>query len=157
MVALTDALATHRLVDDQAEAVELANDLCLAALLGDGIYNMGELLSHAVLDSLRGTQQQWLVDLVAAFNAGDVKGFIAMKPVWSSQSGDLTNAEDALLEKVRLLSVMEQVFRRQSKDRAVPFSDLAAAANIAEDEVCARDALLLWVCCSLFTFFSTVT
>jgi hypothetical protein len=57
------------------------------------------------------------------------------RPVWSSQSGDLTNAEDALLEKVRLLSVMEQVFRRQSKDRTVPFSDLAAAANIAVDEV----------------------
>jgi 26S proteasome regulatory subunit N9 len=58
----------------ESDAVELANDLCLAALLGDGIYNMGELLSHGILDFLRDTQQQWLVDLVGAFNAGDVAG-----------------------------------------------------------------------------------
>lgn len=59
----------------EGEAVELANDLCLAALLGDGIYNMGELLSHGIVDFLRDTQQQWLVDLVMAFNSGDVAGY----------------------------------------------------------------------------------
>ena len=71
------------------------------------------------------------------------------RPVWSAQSGDLTSAEDALLEKVRLLSVMEQVFRRQAKDRAVPFSDLAAAANVPEDEVRSVQSCFLLVLCDV--------
>eukprot|EP00037_Helgoeca_nana_P006301 m.58107 g.58107 ORF g.58107 m.58107 type:complete len:382 (+) comp17189_c0_seq1:21-1166(+) len=119
----------------ESDAVELANDLCLAALLGDGIYNMGELLSHGILDFLRDTQQQWLVDLVGAFNAGDVAGFVAMKEVWSTKSGDLVSAEEELFEKIRLLSIMEHVFRRQSKDRKIAFSEIAASAQIDESSV----------------------
>jgi 26S proteasome regulatory subunit N9 len=44
--------------------------LGLAALLGDGVYNFGELLAHPVLESLRGTESEWLIALLFAFNSG---------------------------------------------------------------------------------------
>ena len=56
----------------EAEAAQRAHDLGLAALLGKGIYNVGELLAHGIMDSLRGSKGQWLVDLLEAFNGGDV-------------------------------------------------------------------------------------
>lgn len=58
-----------------------------------------------------------------------------MKEVWSANSGDLVVAEDQLMEKVRLLAIMEQVFRRQSKDRRISFSELSAAAQIEENSI----------------------
>ncbi len=45
-----------------------ANDLSLAALVSDSIYNFGELLLHPILDSLIGTPNAWLRDLLFAFN-----------------------------------------------------------------------------------------
>lgn len=72
-----------------AESVERAYDMGLAALVGKGIYNMGELLSHNIMDVLRGTEKEWLVTLLAAFNSGDVRKFKALQPEWSAQSPDL--------------------------------------------------------------------
>lgn len=46
--------------------------LGLAALLGEGVYNLGELLAHPVLETLKQTENAWLVDLLLAFNAGDL-------------------------------------------------------------------------------------
>lgn len=46
--------------------------LGLAALLGEGIYNIGELLAHPILQSLTRTENDWLIDLLKAFNSGDI-------------------------------------------------------------------------------------
>lgn len=46
--------------------------LGLAALLGEGIYNIGELLAHPILESLKGTENEWLMELLQAFNSGDI-------------------------------------------------------------------------------------
>lgn len=46
--------------------------LGLAALLGEGIYNIGELLAHPILESLKGTTNNWLIELLKAFNSGDL-------------------------------------------------------------------------------------
>ena len=48
--------------------------LCLAALLADDVYNFGELLQHKILDPVRKGQNKWIVDLLEAFNSGDIKG-----------------------------------------------------------------------------------
>lgn len=45
------------------QQVKYAFLLTLAALLSDDIYNVGELLQHPILDSLKYTPNQWLIDL----------------------------------------------------------------------------------------------
>merc|ERR1719471_2062615 len=62
------------------EQANHAFHLALAALLGDRIFNFGELLAHEVLQSLKGTEHAWLIDLLLAFNCGDVAKFRALKP-----------------------------------------------------------------------------
>lgn len=117
------------------ETVERAYDMGLAALLGEGIYNIGELLSHNLIDSLRGTEKEWLVNLLVAFNTGDVRKFKSLQPEWSSQSPDLAESADLLNEKVSLLCLMEVVFKKQAKNRNVAFTELAQAADIPIDRV----------------------
>ncbi|KAJ6836210.1 26S proteasome non-ATPase regulatory subunit 13-like protein B [Iris pallida] len=52
--------------------LDLAFDLSLAALLGDNIYNFGELLAHPIINSLLGTKVEWLYYILQAFNTGNL-------------------------------------------------------------------------------------
>lgn len=80
--------------------------LALAALLGEGVYNLGELLAHAVLESLKSTENAWLVELLYAFNSGDITKFETMKAKWSTVA-DLAAQELFLRQKISLLCLME--------------------------------------------------
>lgn len=117
------------------EKAERAFDLGLAALLGKGIYNIGELIQHEILDALKGTDKQWLIDLLLALNCGDVARFKELLCSAKESSPDLAANEDLLLEKIKLLAVMEVVFNRGSGDKVVEFSVIAEAAEIPVGEV----------------------
>jgi len=108
--------------------------LALAALLGDKVFNFGELLAHPVLQALKGTDNEWLVDLLFAFNSGDVAKFRQLKPKWATQPDLLAN-ENLLFEKVCLLCLMEMTFRREANQRQIKFAEIAAATTLPEDQV----------------------
>lgn len=40
---------------------------------------------HPILESLKGTPNAWLVDLLFAFNRGDIDMFERLKPSWAQQ------------------------------------------------------------------------
>merc|ERR1719228_1660827 len=108
--------------------------LSLAALLGDKIFNFGELLAHEILQSLKGGENEWLIDLLQAFNCGDVSKFRQLKPKWSTQR-DLAHNEALLFQKVCLLCLMEMVFRREATERQIKFSEIAQATTLPVDQV----------------------
>ncbi|KAI8063183.1 hypothetical protein BC940DRAFT_307765 [Gongronella butleri] len=123
-------------VDDmpQQEKEERAYDLSMSALLGDSIYNFGELLMHPILDSLTNTQHDWLRTLLFAFNAGDIGKYEALVPHFSSQPLLQKNAE-ALNRKICLMSLIEAVFRRSADNRVIPFSEIASETRLPLEEV----------------------
>lgn len=42
-------------------------------------------LMHPVLESLRSTDRQWLIDTLYAFNSGNVERFQTLKTAWGQQ------------------------------------------------------------------------
>jgi len=108
--------------------------LALAALLGEKVFNFGELLAHPILQALKGTENEWLVDLLFAFNSGDVAKFRQLKPKWATQA-DLQANEILLFEKVCLLCLMEMTFRREANQRQIKFTEIATATTLPEDQV----------------------
>jgi 26S proteasome regulatory subunit N9 len=56
-------------------AVQLATDMSLAALAGDGVYNFGEVLATPIVAALEGTPNAWLGEMLRIFNRGDVEAF----------------------------------------------------------------------------------
>lgn len=108
--------------------------LGLAALLGEGIYNIGELLTHPIIDSLKGTENEWLIALLHAFNNGDINKFEQMKPQWG-QIPDLLAQEVKLRKKVALLCLMEMTFVRSADKRSIPFADIAEHTKLPVNEV----------------------
>ncbi|ALC47806.1 Rpn9 [Drosophila busckii] len=108
--------------------------LGLAALLGDGVYNIGELLAHPILESLRNTENEWLVELLKAFNTGDINKFNDMKKIWS-KIPDLAAQEVKLRQKISLLCLMEMTFKRSAIERAISFADIANETKLPAKEV----------------------
>ncbi|XP_076819396.1 26S proteasome non-ATPase regulatory subunit 13-like [Clavelina lepadiformis] len=116
------------------EQQERAFNLGLAGLIGDKVYNFGELLQHPILDSLKGTNKQWLIDLLFAFNSGNIEKMDALKGYWSAQP-DLIANEMKLRQKIMLLCLMEITFARPANNRHIDFSEIASKTGIPIDEV----------------------
>ncbi|XP_041084589.1 26S proteasome non-ATPase regulatory subunit 13-like isoform X2 [Polyodon spathula] len=87
--------------------------LGLAALLGEGIYNFGELLMHPILESLRSTDNRWLIDTLYAFNRGDVEAFYILKGCWDTQ----------------------MVFTRPAHRRQITFQEISSRAKLPVNKV----------------------
>ncbi|XP_066991424.1 26S proteasome non-ATPase regulatory subunit 13 [Anabrus simplex] len=108
--------------------------LGLAALLGEGVYNLGELLAHPVLETLKPTDKAWLVELLYAFNTGDIALFDKMKPQWSTIP-DLAAHELKLRQKISLLCLMEMTFKRPATDRQLTFEEISRETRLPINEV----------------------
>lgn len=118
----------------KAEQVQCAHDLSISALLGDTIYNFGELLLHPILASLQGSEYAWLADLLFAFNAGDMGRFEALLPRLASEPM-LQAHVPFLRQKLCLMALIESLFHRSMYDRTLPFTSLASETRIPVDEV----------------------
>ncbi|KAM7258691.1 hypothetical protein ACFE04_014432 [Oxalis oulophora] len=118
--------------------LDLAFDLSLSALLGDNIYNFGELLAHPILKSLLGTKVEWLYYILQAFNAGDLVRYQelcrAHNAALSAQPALVEN-EKKLLEKINILCLMEIIFSRSSEDRTIPLSVIAERTKLSIEDV----------------------
>ncbi|CAH1102082.1 unnamed protein product [Psylliodes chrysocephalus] len=114
--------------------VQHAFFLGLAALLGEGVYNLGELLAHPVLDSLKSTENAWLIELLYAFNSGDIKRFEAMKTQWAGIA-DLAAEELFLRQKISLLCLMEMTFSRPSHNRQLTFAEISKETKLPLNEI----------------------
>ncbi|XP_071693310.1 26S proteasome non-ATPase regulatory subunit 13 homolog A-like [Rutidosis leptorrhynchoides] len=118
--------------------LDLAFDLSLSALLGDNVYNFGELLAHPIVKSLLGTKVEWLYYILEVFNSGDLVRYQELcrvhKSSLSAQPALLEN-EKKLLEKISILCLMEIIFSRPSEDRTIPLSTIAEQTKLTVKDV----------------------
>ncbi|CAF1377725.1 unnamed protein product [Adineta steineri] len=115
------------------EKAERAFNLGLAALLAENVYNFGEILQHPVLDALKNTREQWLIDLLQAFNIGDVEKYESLKSVFQIQP-DLCMAEIILKRKITLLCLMDMIFAAGGA-RALSFNDVAKRTKLPVEQI----------------------
>lgn len=129
---------TH--VDDLAEAEKysLAQDMSLAAITGEKIYNFGEILATPILNSLDNTPASWLKLVVESLNRGDMDKFHQTLQQYSQQLNStpvLVANKDFIIEKAVLLSIVNLVFQRASHDRIIKFSEIADKCSIPVEKV----------------------
>lgn len=110
---------------------ERAFTMALAALLGDEIFNFGELLQHPIIHCIE-PSKRWVVELLEAFNTGDLGRYEALKPQWSTQPDLVTHALE-LRKKITLMSLMEMTFN--SHDGILTFEHIASHARVETAEV----------------------
>jgi 26S proteasome regulatory subunit N9 len=122
------------------EALTISFDLGIAALVGEGLYNFGELLEHPVVTTLEETEFAWLAELLRAFNAGDIAQYEALVGQHHAklhQQPALLANTTFLKEKITLMSLTETLFQRigPSGERTISFDEIASASNLPVDQV----------------------
>jgi 26S proteasome regulatory subunit N9 len=121
-----------------ADRVTWAVDVAQAALVGNGVYNFGEVNAHPILKALAGTPHEWLVGLLGAFQNGDIDRFNAVvaanKAAFDAMPA-LASSVPAIREKITLLAVMELAARRPASARVITFDEVAAETQLPADNV----------------------
>ncbi|KAF8332023.1 uncharacterized protein EI90DRAFT_2972088 [Cantharellus anzutake] len=116
------------------ERVTRAHDLGVSALLGETIYNFGELLIHPILDSLDGSRHAWLKELLFVFNEGNIGKFEALGPQLPREPL-LQESYSFLRQKICLMALIEAVFKRNAHKRTMTFQIIAEETKLPKDEV----------------------
>ncbi|EKX31540.1 26S proteasome regulatory complex, subunit RPN9 [Guillardia theta CCMP2712] len=116
----------------------LAFDLGLAAICAEKIYQFGELLLHPILQSLKGTAGEWMVDLLHTFNKGDIAEFERVSTENAAaiqQQPALIGNAQRLREKIRIFALLELLRDIPADSRTVSFAPIAERTKLPEDEV----------------------
>jgi len=105
-------------------------------MLGDNIYNFGELLQHPILQTMNGTEWEWIKSLISAFNAGDIGKFDSMIPKFSSEP-ILDSSINFLRQKICLMALIQAAFarKRDGSSRLMTFQSIAEATRLPVHEV----------------------
>ncbi len=121
-----------------AERRAMAIDVALAALVGEGIFNFGEVAGQPILSALADTPLSWLSDLLRVFQTGDIDSFNALvsqhRESFDAQPA-LVAASGTLKEKIVLISLMELAARQPANDRSLKFDDVAIETRLPVDQV----------------------
>ncbi|XP_065187673.1 26S proteasome non-ATPase regulatory subunit 13-like [Sycon ciliatum] len=122
-------------IDDlpKEELTDCAFALGIAALLGEGLYNFGEMLEHPIVKCLEGTDREWMYTLLQRANAG-VLAHLDQTAEWKTQK-DLASAEQKLRAKISLLALMEMVFAHPASERTIAFGDIATRVGVSLEQV----------------------
>ncbi|KAI5451375.1 26S proteasome regulatory subunit [Naganishia albida] len=116
------------------DLVSRAHDLSIAALLGETIYNFGELLQHPLLNVLEDSPLKWIKDLLFVFNAGDIGQYEVLSQRLSEEP-ILDNDQDFLRQKICLMALIEAVFKRPRSQRNMSFQTIASETKLPMHEV----------------------
>ena len=120
-----------------SDKVRLAYELGLAALVGDNIFNFGELLTHPILTCLDG-EHAWIGEILFAFNKGDIAKYDQLTQQYAAQmnkEATLVSNEKQLREKISLLALIDLVFKRETNNRTFSFAEVAAATHVPVTDV----------------------
>jgi 26S proteasome regulatory subunit N9 len=111
---------------------QLAVDLCLAALTGDGVYNL-----HLPKDLLP-IAPKWLTDMVTAVANGEVLEFRKLTQDHAEeikQQPALVHRATAVQEKITMLALVHLVFDKPSMERTLSLEEIAQHLQVPIEQV----------------------
>ena len=128
--------AVTNLTDEEKN--KLRYELCIAALLGDKIYNFGELILHDIFQeisqpssSTTSSQYNWLYQLIINLNAGNVDNFNHWLSIAIKKAPILEQHQIFLKEKLTIMALLELV----SADKKLSFDIISEKTNTPIDQV----------------------
>ncbi|KAK8443342.1 hypothetical protein B9J08_01707 [Candidozyma auris] len=129
------------------QQIKFCYDLCIAALLGNKIYNFGELILHDILKVIsdQSSEYFWLYNLITNLNAGNLAKFNEWLQVSMSKSPFLAHHKTFLHQKIVIMSLLEKISTEQATNKRLSFKSISDVTGTQIDEV----ELLIIKCFSL--------
>lgn len=116
----------------------LAFDLCVASLLASGIASFGELASHPILESLTGTENEWMRNFIVMLDNGAPECIDAYEQTYAThiaKSPVLGQFSDMIKRKVSMAVFFEFIFQQPFDTRVFSFDSVAKKCQMSKHEV----------------------
>ncbi|CCG21714.1 Rpn9 protein [Candida orthopsilosis Co 90-125] len=109
------------------EKVKLCYDLCIAALLGDKVYNFGELILHDILQEIAAEDSpyNWLYNLIHALNAGDLSQFNHWLSIAFTKSPQLRSHQVFIKQKIIIMALLELISTKSTTNKRITFKEIS--------------------------------
>ncbi len=115
-------LACIENIDELEEKEDIVRKICISGLLGDRIYNFGEIITHEIFKYLK---DEWLKKLVIALNSGDLDVFEQIVSSGEIQKiPELSSHIEFLKQKVCIMALIEIVFNKPTNNKTVKYSEI---------------------------------
>lgn len=120
----------------QQTKIKLCYELCISALLGDKIYNFGELILHDILNTITtNSEYVWLYNLIQNLNAGNLKEFNKWLQEAFVKSPFLTQSEVFLKQKIIIMSLLELVSLKSTTNKQLKFKEISEFTGTPVNDV----------------------
>lgn len=109
-------------LDDLENRPAIVRQICVSGLLGERIYNFGEIIMHQIFNDL---QEAWLKELVISLNNGDLTTF--QKVINSSDINsipEIASHRSFLEQKMCIMAFIEIIFSKPTNNKNVQYSQL---------------------------------
>eukprot|EP01026_Neomeris_dumetosa_P040872 TRINITY_DN3379_c0_g1_i7.p2 TRINITY_DN3379_c0_g1~~TRINITY_DN3379_c0_g1_i7.p2 ORF type:complete len:308 (-),score=27.89 TRINITY_DN3379_c0_g1_i7:286-1080(-) len=113
--------------------LSLAVDVSLSALLGDNVYNFGELLLHPIVKVLESSEYGWLLELLHCFNDGDLHLYDQLCTKYANQLNGqpaLVKKSNELREKITILALMQLIFQLPAEQRQIALETISQKTKL---------------------------
>ncbi|ODV85866.1 hypothetical protein CANARDRAFT_197500 [[Candida] arabinofermentans NRRL YB-2248] len=119
-------------LDDLNNKETIVKEVCISALLGEKIYNFGEIIMHNIFKYL---EISWLKNLLLSLNNGDLAEF--QKVI--SNEDDLKQIPEVyenlvfLKQKICIMSLIELIFHKPTQNKVVKFDEILSQVNLLKN------------------------
>ncbi|KAK6465149.1 26S proteasome regulatory particle [Scheffersomyces coipomensis] len=119
------------------DKLELCYEICIAALLGDKIYNFGELILHDILNviSEESSSYFWLYNLIQNLNSGNISEFDKWLAIAYKKSPFLVKFEVFLKQKIIIMSLLELISIKSTTNKHLSFQEISGFTGTPVNDV----------------------
>lgn len=115
--------------------LEFGFDLSISALLGDKIYNFGELILHDILNDLKESDYDWLYNLIVNLNSGNRGQFEDYLKIGFTKYPQLQSNKSFLEQKIIIMSLVELISVKATINKQISFKEISDYTGVDINEV----------------------
>ena len=118
---------------DEKEQKDLSIKMGMSILLGKNVFNITELLDKDIINSLKGTQFEWLYDMMCSLGYGRIDEFnktVASNQEYIKNFPNVVKEMDYLHQKVRIIALLEMIFEVNKDERSLTFEKIGQVCQI---------------------------
>jgi 26S proteasome regulatory subunit N9 len=122
----------------EKEKKELSIKMGMSILLGKNVYNISELLDKDVINSLVGSDFEWLFYMMKTLGQGKIQEFmdtVNNNQDYISKFPNIVKEMTYLEQKVRIIAFLEMIFECGKDERSIPFAWIAQICNVEAVDV----------------------
>lgn len=110
----------------------------MSILLGKNVFNITELLDKDIINSLKGTDFEWLFHMMKTLGEGKIKEFedtVKQHNEFISKFPHIVQEMQYLEQKVRIVAFLEMIFNAGKDERSMTFKRIAQGCQVEEGDV----------------------